>query len=281
MGVVTKGITGRKVPPASEDPLTGKKEVPERLKTPAGPSDGRCGGSTLPLHFHFADLNDGLDVGVVGNVCQDCLCMGPERSLECVDGIERQMANGDIRHGSTRRSASQALFDGNALESWPYLLTGHGDVLLQVVSHVKFCAFAVWVKYADLDHSCIPPCFSCGLINHPMHLMESPAAAEFARRHWPSIAPRAPVRKKNGAAAMVRAGAALRDGPACRNPCSVRVRIEDIAGRIPPCDGHDRPSPESTLRQWKQSARRRGSMLFARSGGRARSHQAEDNPETD
>jgi hypothetical protein len=41
-----------------------------------------------PLYFHFTDLNDGLDVCVVGDIRHDFRRVGAERGLECVHGIE-------------------------------------------------------------------------------------------------------------------------------------------------------------------------------------------------
>jgi hypothetical protein len=40
------------------------------------------------LYFHFADLNDGLDVRVVGDIRHDLRCVCAKRGLECVHRIE-------------------------------------------------------------------------------------------------------------------------------------------------------------------------------------------------
>src|SRR5580704_4522869 len=60
---------------------------------PLGDLELRGRPRPTPLHFHFADLNNGLDVCVVGDIRHDLWRVGAERCLEPVHGIEQQMAH--------------------------------------------------------------------------------------------------------------------------------------------------------------------------------------------
>src|ERR1035438_8489965 len=48
------------------------------------------------LELHFADLEDGLSVGVVGNIGQESGAMGGQRGLKFLHGIEHQMTHGKV-----------------------------------------------------------------------------------------------------------------------------------------------------------------------------------------
>ena len=48
------------------------------------------------LYFHFTDLNDGLNVCVVGDISHNRLGVRAEGNLKCLYRVEIEMTHGDI-----------------------------------------------------------------------------------------------------------------------------------------------------------------------------------------
>src|SRR5215469_11879004 len=105
------------------------------------------------LHLNFADLNGGLDVGVVGNVGQDRLRVRGEGGLEGVGRVEIEVAHRDIYRGRSRRAAGDALFNRQTFAGGAKLLLHHRHVLVEIIVHVEPAARRVGVEYAHFDQA--------------------------------------------------------------------------------------------------------------------------------
>ena len=103
-------------------------------------------------YFHFADLNRGLNVGVVGHIRNDCLGVQTEGRLKCLYRFEIEMAHGDIGCRRSWQYAALSLFCIHTLAGSPQLLSDHGHVFIKIVVHVECFAFFIGIKQTDLDH---------------------------------------------------------------------------------------------------------------------------------
>src|SRR5438132_416187 len=80
-----------------------------------------------------ADLEDGGDVGVVGDVAHDLGHVGAHGGREGVDGVEVEEDGGDVGRGLAPHPTRQAFEDGGALEGVAAALLDQRDVLVDVV----------------------------------------------------------------------------------------------------------------------------------------------------
>src|SRR6516165_219348 len=85
-------------------------QLPSEPRYPARPS-GR--GSALARDDDFANLDVGLNVGVVGDVGQEFGGMRREGRLECRDGIEIDVAHGEEQRLRAGGCAREAVLDGD------------------------------------------------------------------------------------------------------------------------------------------------------------------------
>jgi RHS repeat-associated protein len=109
---------------------------------PYGSAGSRLAGG------HFADLDFGAGVGVVGDVGHDVGGGGGEAAGELLDGVEVEVADGDVGGGGAGGHAGDAFVHLPA-EDGRDLLGDHGHVLGGVVVGVELGALRVENGYAN------------------------------------------------------------------------------------------------------------------------------------
>lgn len=102
--------------------------------------------------FDFTDLDGGLGVGEVREISDDLRENRAEGSLKGVDGIEVEMADGEIGGGSIGHHAGKALVDGGFTKSGADELMDERDVFFAVVSDVEVISRLIGIEDADFDH---------------------------------------------------------------------------------------------------------------------------------
>ena len=110
-------------------------------------------GSALARDDDFANLDVGLNVGVVGDVGQEFGGMRREGRLECRDGIEIDVAHGEELRLRAGGCAREAVLDGDPLTGRADSGLNQGHVTVAIVINVETRAFLIRIKHTDLDHS--------------------------------------------------------------------------------------------------------------------------------
>src|SRR5262245_10513479 len=85
------------------------------IRAPASGSVATGTESIAPrLHFHFVDLDERLDIRVVGDVAHDAVGVRRERALEIIDRVEEEVAHGHERRLRSGLRAAEAQVDVHA-----------------------------------------------------------------------------------------------------------------------------------------------------------------------
>src|SRR5581483_2455485 len=104
------------------------------------------------LDQNLVQLNDGLYVGVIGNISHHLGAVLGNRGLKLVDGLNPYGGHAYKRCRSTaRRRYSLAYFDVAAQKSG-----GHGDVLAGVILEIESAVFFIGIKNRCALHCWIP-----------------------------------------------------------------------------------------------------------------------------
>lgn len=103
---------------------------------------------------HLVELNDGLDVRVVGHVALEDFRVGLEGHQKILDGKKQEMTHRDKRRRRIRRCAAQTPLDRYAAETRmnAQKSNGHRHVGLDVVPQIKACALRVRIEDGDAHH---------------------------------------------------------------------------------------------------------------------------------
>src|SRR6266566_37184 len=104
------------------------------------------------LQLNFADLDDGLDVRVIGNIAHDFLRVRPKSGLKRFHRIELQLSDRQIGSGRAGRRAGDSMLYGDALERWSQQPAYQRDMCVAVVADVKIAARGVRIHDGDFDH---------------------------------------------------------------------------------------------------------------------------------
>ena len=104
------------------------------------------------MKLNLADLDDRLSVGEVVEVSDDLREDGSETLLKRVDGIEVEMADGEIRRGRVGHHTGETMVDGGFTKSGADELMDKRDVLFAVVGDVEVVAGFVGVHDGNFDH---------------------------------------------------------------------------------------------------------------------------------
>src|SRR3569833_2033856 len=106
----------------------------------------------MELEQYIADLDDGLAVGVVGNVVHDGLGSGGHARLEVLHRLEVEMGHRDERSWRPRRGTAHALLDGHRHHHVANHALEEVDVAVHKVVEIELRIRRVLIENADLDH---------------------------------------------------------------------------------------------------------------------------------
>ena len=122
----------------------------------------RLGRRTLQKRFrrlraarselHFADLDGGLRVGEMRKVGNDLRKNGAETLLKGFEGVEVEMADGEVGRGSIGHHAGNAMVDRGLAKSGADELVDERDVFFAIVSDVEMISRLIGIEDANLDH---------------------------------------------------------------------------------------------------------------------------------
>jgi len=103
---------------------------------------------------HLVELNDRIDVRVIGHIAPQNLGVGQECRQEILGRIEQKMTRRDERRWRPGSCAAQAPLDRHAAETGvdTEKSNGHGHVRRDVVAKVKARAWSVRIENGDAHH---------------------------------------------------------------------------------------------------------------------------------
>jgi hypothetical protein len=111
-----------------------------------------CESGSLLLKANFADLYDGRDVGVLGDVGLEDVGVGEKGVSECLDGFAGESADGSEGWQLVGSSAEHTDFDRDRFDGGAEQAKDERDVRVEVVVHVEAGAGPAGIKDGDLDH---------------------------------------------------------------------------------------------------------------------------------